>query len=75
MHKLMTDLPSPGLVARQVENGIWQTLNKSVPAGRYVYNFLLNGNRWLNDPANPLKAQDGFGSLNSVLVVEAGEPG
>lgn len=31
------------------------------------YKFVLNGNSWIADPANPNKIDDGFGGYNSVL--------
>jgi serine protease AprX len=60
---------APGLAARAVEAGFWQTPNIPLPPGRHFYKFLLNGETWLDDPANPRKAADGLGGLNSVLVV------
>jgi hypothetical protein len=41
----------------------------ALPQGQYVYKFLLDGVRWLDDPANPRKIPDGLGGLNSVLTV------
>ena len=41
----------------------------ALPPGQYVYKFLLDGARWLDDPANPHKTPDGLGGLNSVLTV------
>jgi hypothetical protein len=40
-----------------------------LPAGRYVYAFVLDGRRWVPDPAAPLAPEDGFGTPNSVVVV------
>lgn len=36
---------------------------------RYAYKFLLNGARWLADPANPRKSWDGITGFNSLLIV------
>lgn len=58
---------APGLVAKQVENGVWQTAPLMLPQGRYLYKFLLDGTRWLDDPANPQKWPDAYGGLNSLL--------
>ncbi len=41
----------------------------AVPRGRHLYAFLVNGRRWLADPAAPLAPEDGFGVPNSVLIV------
>lgn len=60
----------PGLVAQSLEDGVWQAKLPLLPQARYTYKFLLNGSRWLDDPENPVKAPDGFGGLNSVLVVK-----
>lgn len=60
---------TPGLVAKEVETGVWQTEVKVIAPGRYPYKFLLDGTRWLDDPANPQKSPDGMGGLNSVLTV------
>lgn len=49
----------------------WQwRLTLPLPApGRYHYKFLVDGERWLDDPENSEKEADGFGGVNSVLVV------
>jgi hypothetical protein len=59
---------APGLLADAVEPGIWRAVS-ALPPGQYIYKFLLDGARWLDDPANPRKAPDGLGGLNSVLTV------
>ena len=46
----------------------WTTV-VALPAGRYVYAFVLDGRRWVADPAAPLAPEDGFGASNSVVVV------
>jgi serine protease AprX len=58
----------PGLAAMQVEPGIWQAKRPLPAAGTYTYKFLVDGVRWLDDPANPAKAPDGLGGLNSLLL-------
>ncbi len=60
---------APGLLAQQVEAGVWQTAPLALPAGRYLYKFLLDGTRWLDDPANPQKRPDTYGGLNSLLLL------
>jgi len=47
----------------------WTTVVE-LPAGRYVYAFVLDGRRWVADPSAPLAPEDGFGASNSVVVVE-----
>lgn len=59
---------APGLSAEAVELGVWRAM-AVLPPGQHVYKFLLDGRRWLDDPANVRKAPDGLGGLNSVLMV------
>jgi hypothetical protein len=44
-----------------------------LPPGRHVYAFIVDGDRWVPDPAAPMAPEDGFGIRNSVIVV--GESG
>jgi serine protease AprX len=62
---------APGLRLAQVEPGVWRGERPFLPPGRYAYKFLLDGRRWLDDPANPRKAGDGYGGLNSLLLIPA----
>ena len=49
-------------------DGFW-SIRVSIPqSGRYHYKFIIDG-KWLEDPGNVLKVEDGFGGLNSVLHV------
>lgn len=50
--------------------GLWQTEIAAPPAGIYNYKFVVNGERWVEDPSNGMKAADNHGGLNSVLVIE-----
>ncbi len=40
-----------------------------VSPGRYAYKFVVDG-RWIPDPSNRLRSEDGFGGENTILVVE-----
>ena len=60
---------SPGLVATQTEPGLWVVYQDVLPAGSYQYKFLVDGHRWLLDPANRARVPDGGGSFNSLLTV------
>ncbi len=64
---------SPGIAATSVEPGYWRTTPVHLSAGRHTYKFLLDDQRWLDDPNNPRKAPDGLGSLNSTVVVPEDE--
>ena len=52
------------------ESGLWFTEIKVQRAGRLEYKFIINGQRWIEDPSNGMKAPDNYGGLNSVLVIE-----
>jgi serine protease AprX len=51
-------------------SGLWTTEILVPRAGRFEYKFIVNGQRWLEDPSNGMKAPDSYGGLNSVLVIE-----
>ena len=51
------------------KNKIW-TLTLSLPPGRYPYLFLIDDRISKLDPGTPLTEENGFGTRNSVLVVE-----
>lgn len=50
--------------------GLWEVVIEAPAPGRYQYKFLVNGERWLEDPTNGMKVADNYGGLNSVLVIE-----
>lgn len=52
------------------ESGLWLTEIDVPRAGRFEYKFIINGQRWIEDPSNGLKAANNYGGLNSVLVIE-----
>jgi serine protease AprX len=66
---------APGWSASRREAGVWETTPRRLDPGEYSYKFLLDGDRWLDDPANAAKAHDGSGNLNSVLVVPGDQVG
>jgi serine protease AprX len=37
--------------------------------GLFEYKFFVDGQRWIEDPSNGMKAPDDYGSLNSVLMI------
>ena len=51
-------------------SGLWSTEIGISRAGRFEYKFIVNGQRWLEDPSNGMKTPDNYGGLNSVLVIE-----
>lgn len=50
-------------------DGVWTILIPLEP-GRYEYKFYIDGEKWIPDPGNPERVDDGFGGLNSVITVE-----
>jgi serine protease AprX len=58
---------APGLVAARIEDGLWEARLSTAPPGPHSYKFLIDGERWLVDPANPARTVDDGGSWNSVL--------
>ncbi|MFM8784935.1 MAG: glycogen-binding domain-containing protein, partial [Phycisphaerales bacterium] len=47
------------------------TATCDVPPGVQPYKFILGAGRWIADPANPERADDGNGGFNSVLRLGA----
>ncbi len=52
------------------EHGFWWAALDAPPPGLYHYKFIVNGERWLEDPNNGMKAPDNYGGLNSVLTIK-----
>jgi 1,4-alpha-glucan branching enzyme len=55
---------------RRATGGAWSTAVK-LPAGRHRYAFVVDGVRWIADPAAPPAPDDDFGSPGSVVTVGA----
>lgn len=53
---------------KKLQNGVW-TVEVELPPGRYNYAFLVDGERWLADPAAPRAVGDDFGRPSSVVTV------
>jgi serine protease AprX len=54
----------------QVSQGVWQIAIAKPPRGTYPYKFLIDGARWMADPENVERIEDGYGGFNSLLTVE-----
>lgn len=50
-------------------DGVW-TVTLALPVGQHQYGFVVDGRRWVTDPAAPA-VDDGFGRRNSVVSVSA----
>ncbi len=48
-------------------DGVWRVRLPLRP-GRYRYMFVVDGIRWLADPAALAQEDDGFGRRNSLLI-------
>jgi 1,4-alpha-glucan branching enzyme len=48
---------------------VW-TLSTLLPPGRHQYVFVVDERDWRADPGNPLSEDSGFGTRNSVLIIE-----
>lgn len=53
---------------QQVSSGVW-SVTLPLDPGRYEYMFVVDGQRWVGDPAATEQTDDGFGSRNAVLEV------
>lgn len=54
-------------LVRTASPGVW-TATITLPAGQHQYAFVVDGVRWVPDPAAPA-VDDGFGRRNSVLTL------
>ena len=62
---------STALLVPAGTSGVWTT-TLALPVGQHQYAFVVDGARWVVDPAAPA-VDDGFGRRNSVVAV--GAPG
>ncbi len=46
------------------------TVRVYLPPGRCAYQFVIDDKAWIPDPEAPLFEENGFGSQNSILIVE-----
>jgi 1,4-alpha-glucan branching enzyme len=52
----------------RVADGLWAT-TVALPVGEHRYEFVIDGTQWVPDPTAHVQVDDGFGGLNSVIVV------
>ena len=50
-------------------SGMWYAALPLLLPGTYQYKLVVDGERWLEDPSNGLKAEDNHGGFNSVLHI------
>ena len=58
-------------LARVGEDGVW-TVTLGLPVGQHQYAFVVDGQRWVVDPAAPA-VDDGFGRKNNVVSVSVAQ--
>ena len=54
----------------QIRPGLWEGALDNPGRGTHRYKFLINRSRWINDPENPLRIEDGFGGFNSLITID-----
>jgi hypothetical protein len=59
---------STTVFSRGAEPGVW-SVTVALPPGEYQYLFVVDGRRWIPDPAAHAQVADDFGQRNSLLVV------
>jgi hypothetical protein len=63
--------PGTTPLARVGDDGVW-TVTLGLPVGQHQYAFVVDGQRWVVDPAAPA-VDDGFGRKNSVVSVSVAQ--
>jgi hypothetical protein len=48
-------------------DGIWQITVHLKKESVAIYNFVIDGSRWIPDPSSTSRIEDGFGGINSVM--------
>jgi serine protease AprX len=59
----------PGVAMTRVGSSVWHATIQSIAAGSYAYKLVVDGTRWIADPANRREDSDGFGGTNSTFEV------
>jgi len=63
-----TDWQTSGYeLARRPSDGKWEITVRLRRDRAYAYCFVIDGERWMPDPAAPETVDDGFGGANSIL--------
>jgi hypothetical protein len=59
--------PDADRLVERARRGVWEGTVRLRRLREYRYQFLVDGERWVPDPAAPVSIDDGFGSRSSVL--------
>ena len=62
------DWDSDATPLRLAAGGLW-TVTVPLTAGRYTYTFVVDGERWMADPAAPPAPPDDFGRPGSIVTI------
>jgi len=62
---------NPAYAMKRSEPGVWTIVVPLTP-GVHDYSFIVDGEKWVPDPAAPARA-DGFGGMNSRIAVIASD--
>lgn len=62
---------SEGIPLSRDSSGAWEVI-LPLAMGEHRYQFVVDGVRWVPDPASDALVPDGFGGTNSMIVVGAG---
>jgi hypothetical protein len=54
----------------QIRPGLWEGVLEAPRRGTYRYKFVIDRSRWIHDPENPLRIEDGFGGFNSLITID-----
>ncbi|MEO5886779.1 MAG: S8 family serine peptidase, partial [Anaerolineales bacterium] len=53
-----------------IRPGLWEGVLDVPARGTHRYKFLIDRSRWINDPENPLRIEDGFGGFSSLITID-----
>ncbi len=56
-------------IMQTTTKGRWSLTLPTPPPGLHHYKFLIDNDRWVDDPENSDKEPDGYGGFNAVLRV------
>lgn len=63
------DWAASGYELTPVPGGEWEIVVPLRKGRSYIYNFVVDGERWIVDPAAPVRLDDGFGGGSSALTL------
>ncbi len=63
------DWATSGYELSPVPGGEWEIVVPLRKGKSYIYNFVVDGERWIVDPAAPVRLDDGFGGGSSALTL------